>query len=193
MSSSENPFASPRVTDDLIAEAIADASEAEQIRRLHISHETSMRSIGILYYLGMLMVALAGIANLPILVVDLKTSSPPARVGILIGAAMCWMLLLGVQFFIARGLRKLDPRVKVPLTVCSVIGLVQIPCGTFLNVYVLYLIWSRKGTMVFSPEYKLVIRDTPHVRYKTSTAAWIVLAVFLFLVGLGIVVAIFEA
>jgi hypothetical protein len=34
--------------------------------------------------------------------------------------------------------------------------------------YILYLLLSPKGSMVFSPEYWEAIERTPHIKYKTS-------------------------
>ena len=48
MSVAANPYAAPtaRVDD------VAANPEAEAIRRAHIGHETSIRAVGLLYYLG---------------------------------------------------------------------------------------------------------------------------------------------
>jgi hypothetical protein len=48
--------------------------------------------------------------------------------------------------------------------------------------YMLYLLLSKKGSMVFSPEYKLIIERTPHLRYKTSWLFRIVLIIFVALI-----------
>ena len=47
--------------------------------------------------------------------------------------------------------------------------------GTLIGFYMLYLLLSKKGTMVFSPEYKEIIAQTPHMKYKTSPVVWIAL------------------
>lgn len=46
--------------------------------------------------------------------------------------------------------------------------------------------------MVFSPYYKEIISQTPHIKYKTSIVVWIFLGLLLALLGLGIVGAIFA-
>ena len=38
--------------------------------------------------------------------------------------------------------------------------------------YILYLLLSSKGAMVFSTEYKEIIARTPHVKYRTSCIVW---------------------
>ena len=42
---------------------------------------------------------------------------------------------------------------------------------------------SQKGRTVFSEEYARAIRATPHLKYKTSLLAWVVLAGFVILMG----------
>ena len=71
--------------------------------------------------------------------------------------------------------------------VLSAIGLLGFPIGTLISAYFLYLLVSEKGKVVFSDEYKEVIRKTPHIRYKTSIVVWIFLGLLLLLIGLGLV------
>ena len=46
--------------------------------------------------------------------------------------------------------------------------------------YILFLLLSKKGSMVFSPEYQAIIERTPHIQYRTS---WIVKGCLIVLVG----------
>jgi hypothetical protein len=50
---------------------------------------------------------------------------------------------------------------RVGLTIVSVIS--TLPCTLLL-----FLMWSPKGSMVFSPEYREIIRQTPHLRSGCS-------------------------
>ena len=59
-----------------------------------------------------------------------------------------------------------------------------IPFGAIINGCIIYLLYSKKGKMVFSEDYKRVIRDTPHVRYQTSNVVWIFLLLLLGLFGM---------
>ena len=69
----------------------------------------------------------------------------------------------------------------------SVVGLIGFPIGTLISGYILYLLWGKKGRVIFSPEYQAVIAATPHVKYKTSIVVWILLGlvVVLILAGIG--------
>ena len=58
--------------------------------------------------------------------------------------------------------------------------------------YILYLLLSPKGSVVFSPAYKEIIAQTPHIKYRTSLILKIVLVLFVSLIGLAIVGAIIS-
>ena len=46
--------------------------------------------------------------------------------------------------------------------------------------------------MVFSDEYRSIIDQTPHIKYKTSIIVWIFLFILLALIGFGILGAFFT-
>ena len=58
--------------------------------------------------------------------------------------------------------------------------------------YILYLLLSKEGTVVFSDHYKQVIAQTPHIQYKTSVIVWILLLLVLTLLGLAILATLFA-
>ena len=68
MSTDLNPYAPPQAAVDYVAEA---TSEAESIRREHIKHEASIRSIGVLYYLSGGVMAIASARS------TIRSSSSP--------------------------------------------------------------------------------------------------------------------
>ena len=69
-------------------------------------------------------------------------------------------------------------------------GLGALIVGEGVQGLVLYLLISGKTGMVFSPEYKEIIRKTPQVRHRTSIIVKILLGVLLLLIGTGALVAI---
>jgi hypothetical protein len=75
----------------------------------------------------------------------------------------------------------------------SAIGLLGFPCGTIISGYLLYLLLSAKGEMVFSSAYKEVMQATPHIRYRTSIIVWIFLFLLIGVILLGVVGAIIGA
>ena len=51
------------------------------------------------------------------------------------------------------------------------------------NPYILYLIFGKKGQMIFSPGYQEIVAETPDIKYKTSKVVWIVLLLLILLVA----------
>lgn len=182
--SSHNPYA---VTTDVINAQLVDDSDAAAIRKKYLSHEASIKSIGILYWLGGVLGCLAGIAYLVSgfsMFADAKLRDT-AIVMIIIGPLLAGFSIF--QIVLAQALRKLRPWARIGTIVLSIIGLLGFPIGTILSLYFLYLVASPKGGYVFSPAYQQVIAATPHMRYKTSIASWILLGLLvLLLVGLVI-------
>jgi len=72
-------------------------------------------------------------------------------------------------------------------------GAITLLVGSLIPGYILYMMVSAKGSMVFSPEYKAIILKTPHVKYKTSLIVKIFLAILLLVIGLAGVGAIMSS
>lgn len=171
---SENLYEAPK--SDVVVEN--PNSDAVRIREEHISTESSLKAMGILYYLG-------GIVTLTF------------GIGMFVNGGVSWMstvefkifavvLLLGLlSLWGGWGLRRLKPSVRVAVGVVSGFGLLSFPVGTIINGYFLWLTFGRKGRFVFSEEYSEIRRQTPEVKMKTSKVAWILLGVLvLILVGI---------
>ncbi len=104
------------------------------------------------------------------------------------------VFLLGVaQMAVGSGFRRLALWSKIPGAILAAIGMLLFPIGTLINGYVLYLLLSAKGSMVFSPEYKEVIFQTPHMKYKTSIVVWVFVGLLALLFVIAIVAALFNA
>lgn len=162
---SENPYAAPE-TEVSLAE-----SSDESIRRELIKHETSVKSIGLLYWLGGILLIIGGAGAF------FNGEADGITAGL--------MSLTFAAFFIivAISIRKLQQWARIASIVISCIGLLGFPIGTVINGYILYLLLSKKGGRIFSPSHQEVIANTPHIKYGTSKTAWIVLVVFLLLLG----------
>ena len=191
MSTPENPFASPpEIDDDAVVEVV---EEAEQIRRQYLRHERAVRSIGDLYFLvGFLLMLGAVCAGSAAFMPTIKS---PGTI-VLAGVAILQGFLAAATFSIWGGLHLLARKARISAGVVSAFGLFVCPLGaigsvgfspaglvvgligTVINGSILYLLFCRKGQMVFSPEYREVMRQTAHMRYK-SYFTWIVLAVLL--------------
>jgi disulfide bond formation protein DsbB len=151
------------------------SSDVEQLRKAHINHEASVKSIGLLYFLGAAFLLLAAFG----------TFAAPGQAGRVIAAL--FIGLAALQIWAGIGLRKLRRWARIPSGILSGLGLLAFPLGTLINGYILYLLFSKKGAMVFSEEYRRAIEQTPHIKYRTSLVVWILLAFLLLLIGGGLV------
>jgi hypothetical protein len=177
MGSVTNPYAAPAArVEDVPANA-----EAEATRKAHISHEASIKAVGILYYLGGAGVTLVAIAGL-------FAATAAADLGLAVG-----LLAIGVgQFFAGYGVRALRRWGRIVGCVISALGLLALGIGTIINAYILYLFLSKKGRTIFSPEYQEVIALTPHVKYRTSILVWIFLGLVVIVAAAAFIAPLFR-
>lgn len=178
----ENPYASPLTDTSVEAAGVLAPAEVEEVRRKYLSHEASVRSVGALYYISGTMLALAVVGMVVGLIAD------PAVPWFVLVLVLFYLAMAVLSFALGAGLRRLDGRARIPVVILSVLGLLWIPIGTLINAYILYLMLSAKGAMVFSPYYHGIIAQTPHIKYRTSAVTWILL-ILLLVVIVGSVVA----
>jgi|GEM_PF-619385 len=162
-----NPYAPPQA--DL--RSTNDDSNAEALRWEHINTEATIKSVGVLYYLGALVMIGLGISGLSGLPVDGETDPR------LMGAVFAGLGL--AQGFVGYGLRRLRGWTRIPTLLFSLIGLFGFPIGTLINAYIIYQVMSARGKFVTSPEYQAIIAATPHLKRKTSVIVRVLLIVLL--------------
>ena len=196
---SDNPYApSGSSYGDASLDANFDLSQAELIRKSHLSHEANIQSFGCLYTLGGIMGILGAIfyIGLGIFIMagggNPQAGVNPMAAGIITALIGLVVLAIGVaQLFAGRSMQTLNPSGKILAIIISAIGLLGFPCGTIISAYLLYLLLSAKGEMVFSSAYKEVMQATPHIRYRTSIIVWIFLFLLIGVILLGIIAATF--
>ncbi len=149
---------------------------AQQIRRQHLAHEATVRSIGSLYLLGGLLLGIAALVILP----------QAARDARMFGAGIVYAATALLCLPLAFGLRRRSRWVRVPVGLLSGVGVLLFPIGTLVNGYVLYVLFSRKGRVVFSPEYEEVVAQTPDVSYRTPLGLVVLAAVLLGLILIAV-------
>ncbi len=178
-----NPFEAPAVFG--VATPNMEVGSPEYIRRELLSHEASIQSIGLLYLIGSIVTVIIGIVAFVPAVSQIETGAPGAEFAVLISLGV---VLLGFfQGIVGVGLRRLRGWTKIPVGVLSGLGLLSFPIGTLINGYILYLVFSEKGSRVFSPEYQEIIRQTPHIKYQTSIIVKILAGILLFVIAMIIV------
>lgn len=150
-------------------------THAEELRQAHISREASVKSIGLLYYLGGAALTFLGVVMLCFF---LGGKDQPGK----LVEAVLFLSLAVLQFLGGTGIRRLRPWSRIPVGIVSGIGLLGFPIGTVINAYVLYLVFSPKGAMLFTPDYHAAIAQTPHIRYRTSIVARVLLVVILLVI-----------
>lgn len=177
----DNPYATPKE----FAINPTTTEGAELIRQTNLQHEASVKSVGSLYLLGAAICLVPGIGMVAAGFMDRTREMLET---ILLGV---FYLALAVLYgVIGKAIRNLRPWSRIAAIVLSAIGLIGFPLGTIISGYILYLMVCAKGQLVFTPEYKSVIEQTPHMKYKTSKLVIILLlvlvAVFLLVIGLAI-------
>lgn len=172
----------PRVLQSL-QEGAPTNLESERIRREHIAHEASIKSVGVLYLLGAILLLPIGLFGLVAGVAGVNQSGGGFT-------RLLALVLLGMglfQLFAGLGLRKLKGPARIAAAVIAGIGLIGFPLGTLINGYILYLLFSKKGATIFSDSYQQIVAETPHIIYKTSVVVWVILGILLVVIIGGII------
>ncbi|RUL83377.1 hypothetical protein [Tautonia sociabilis] len=160
---------------------------AEEIRLEYLRLEEAIRSLGLLFDLGVILAGVVAISAAGLGVIAASTAGPGVVIVgpdttpvMLVGIAAIFGVIALINLVIARGLRRLhNPtrRVVVALTVLLLVvlglgtirALVESPAlalgilvvGSLIPSVVLYLLLSDGAAMIFSPEYQEIIEATP--------------------------------
>ncbi len=192
---------------DLSAGGDIEQAEAEAIRRELLNHETAVKSIGslqgvfaFLIFLGVVgrILALSQTMvtplarNLAILNVVINLCLGVLCVAICIGlhrlqtwARWTSIVLISLNlFFLALAMIAILLSGAVP--VAAIVLLASAIPG-----YMLYLLVSHKATRIFTPEYRAIVAQTPHIKYRTSLVLKILLGLLVALMTLAIMAALF--
>ena len=174
MNDQVNPYQAP---DSDITPA---DSEAESVRNAHIRHEATLKSIGLLFYLGALFGLLVGSSML------ISGSSVQGAYYLGFGVAM---LVIGLaQLWVGFKMRRLHSASRVPATMLSVLWLLNFPVGTVISLFIIYAINNKKGRYILSADYQDIIDATPDIKYRTSPVILFIFLVFLLLIVAAIVI-----
>lgn len=176
----QNPYQTPAANLEDLSDAAPDNAEA--IRKAHINHEASVRSVGLLYYFGMLGLGVFAV----VMLLDFDVNNPGINlIFVALLSGLAWL-----YYWIGSGLRKLKKNVSIVAGIFALLGLLSFPVGTIINGYVLYLLFSEKGKTVFSEEYQQIVDATPHIKYRTPVIIWLFLALLIMAVVAAIAIPI---
>lgn len=172
----------PRAVQMLREGVTAVSGGAEEIRQAHLSHESSIRAVGTLYLLGGALLTLSCVLGLTAMLMAVATTGGGGpKVASLVGfvGTFVYAALAVLMFWLGRGLRRLNPSVRIVAAVFAGIGLIGFPIGTLINAYILWLLLSKKGKTVFSEDYRRILAETPHINQRTPWWAWVLLALMI--------------
>ena len=125
-------------------------------------------------------------------VITVPGSTPASRGAVPVSVILIGLVFLFlsiVQIVTAIGLWRLQRWSRPGATILAVFGLLVIPIGTIVSLYAIYILLSPKGRVVFSDEYKQIIRETPHIKYKTSPLMWFLFVLLVILFGALLVIS----
>ena len=214
-----NPYAPPEAALDVEPGDLippGDLAAAEAIRKAYIRHEASVKSIGTLHYLGAIGGLLGTGGLLGALLVARNRLGPMESVFLIIGGLM-YAALGGLHLALGIGLRRLQTwarwtdvgLIALVLALYGILAMVGVAgiaggsdaasvVGLFSGIffvyvifgYILYLLLAAKAKTIFSAEYKTIIAQTPHIRYRTRRVLKVALALLVGLIVLAVIGAI---
>ncbi|MCY2974555.1 MAG: hypothetical protein NTW52_07780 [Planctomycetota bacterium] len=133
--------------------SIRDDADAESIRRKHLSHEASVKSFGVLHILVGVLSVLWGALMFHMGLVGLaRTSSQNVSESIFSVVLGVVVVVLGIAYtYAGLCMRSLNQSGKVLAIVMAAVGLLAVPFGTLISLYILWVLLSEKGSIIFSP------------------------------------------
>jgi len=118
--------------------------------------------------------------SLPV-IISYSTNSFPLMSGVA-------LLLMGILFaLVGYGVRTFKSWARNWSAILFGLGMAGVPIGTLLGIYVLYLMLSKKGHVVFSEDYQKIIAATPHIQCPVPIVMWLFFAVLMLVVVLAII------
>jgi len=194
-----NPYpSSPTATSYSVPSAIGVSSDPVSVRNYHLSHESAIKGFGLLYAIGAgFYLLLACVAVVIAIVFFAMGNSNGVSFGVatLVYAAV-YFTVGGLVALVSSGFYKLSDVGKIGGSILSVLGMCGFPIGTAIGAYALYLIFSEKGNVVFSPRYREIVRQTPHIRSYIPIFVWVTFglgALMVLIVGLVLISAFIRA
>ncbi|MBI2396814.1 MAG: hypothetical protein HYV17_03395 [Xanthomonadales bacterium] len=164
-----NPYQPPSA---VVADPVVGDAGLIALREQHIRHEVQLKSVGALYFLGAVLLAVAALGMFGLMLGDASHGGDAGKLAI-VGAV--YLAFAAAALTMAIGFRRLRPWVRIPGGILSGLGLLAIPVGTLIHGWILYLMFGKQGRVVLAPEYQAVIDATPQVRYRRTLGDWIAL------------------
>ncbi len=156
-------------------------SQAAGIRADHIGREEAIKSIGLLCFFSAFIFGVLGAG----LLVSPKTASADGSLKIV---AVVYIFLAIGLIATGWGLRALKPWSKFTAIFAALFSTFLFPFSAVVSVYILWLVFSKKGRYVLSSEYAAIVAAAPAVEYRQAGFAkvfMVALAVIIVLLTIG--------
>jgi len=195
-----NPYAAPTCTQRDVDAATGRARDAERIRREHFRQEATVQAIAIFYFYFSGVQGL--VAAVGLMAAVLAAEGPRVEVA-LVPFALLLLVVAGLPFVIGRGLQTLQRWAAVAVACMCCIAILPLAAAIVLNPaqaigpmlgvaangYFLYSVSCKKAREIFSAEYREVVRQTPHARYRVAIVMSVPLAMVVGVVVLTVAAA----
>lgn len=171
MSQTENPYSSPRASRRRRPEPGSPLFEAELLRNKYLKQEDALQRLGFFLYL-----AVGFFAIFVIVAVARYFNGVKLDRGVVFLTGL-FAVLCPLFFVLGRGLRRLDPRIVLPVKIWSFVALLLFPVGTLFGGVALFLLFSEGGKAVFTDEYREAKRLTSEIKPAVPMSTWVKLGV----------------
>jgi hypothetical protein len=180
-----NPFESPQTSnEDYVPDAPFDPTNAESIRRKHLSREANIQSLGAIFLIGSVTFGVGGVALIFAAFENLEDEDPLIDTSFYILFAVFSAGISLLHGWIGVGLCRLDRTIRLLAILLCVLWLAGfyavLPVA--ISVVGVIMLLGQRADYVFSPEYQRIRAATPHIRY--GSPIWGILL----LVGISVAV-----
>lgn len=151
----------------------------DKLRREYLARESAIAAFGWFFIVSGvfgLIAFLGALANTILAAVAGTVEIPWAYV---FGRFTGMLLVSTIQLSTGFGFRKLQANSRIPGTF---LGVLLSFYG--IGIWLMILLWSKKGNMVFSDEYRAAVQSTPYIRRHMTATAWILIFFPIVLTGI---------
>ncbi len=172
-----NPYQAPATIED---DSALDESDPESMRRKFLAHEGTIRGVGFIYLF------FGAVCITPIVALVIGAVSVGQIRGSLAMPVLLIVIVGGCMFALGWGIDRLQKWSRPVSFIAIMIATVFFIPVAPVSLYIMYLLFSDRGRVVFSDEYRAVVKQTPHIRPGRNGLLWILLLAFLTMILLAI-------
>ena len=181
-----NPYAPPAADPGVVTppppqiEGGMTLTEAEALRRRHLTHEARLQAFGsltllwgIYLILGPPMILLGLFLFLTASFLEGSVEQPLVLAALLVVSGLLFVGLGALGTRAGRGLRRLDPQHRGLYASFAAVWLLSFSAPALLGLWAIYLLHSSAGKTLLSPAYQEARRLTPHIQSERSLGSWL--------------------